>query len=285
MAQSENRNEIGKITEYYENNQIMYTLFWSRSALHLGLWDEQTKNLADAVQNTTRVVCRELDISAHDRVLDAGCGVGGSSIYIAKHTGAEVTGITLSEKQIRIASRHATEAGVSERTRFRHQDYSNTSFEDGSFTRIFGIESICHANPRVSFFREAHRLLQVGGKIAVVDAFLGQPESALTEKQRYQYRKFLDGWVLPSLATVEELRKDMVNAGFRNVEYHNKKENVRRSSNIIHLLGVLGYPLTWLGSTLGLVPKNMHGNTLASIYQKRLADQDLVTYGIFLAEK
>ena len=81
------------IARYYDSHQIIYTLFWSRTALHYGLWYEDTKNLAEAIRNTNRLVVDALTIDSKDTVLDAGCGVGGASIYVAETTGARVEGI------------------------------------------------------------------------------------------------------------------------------------------------------------------------------------------------
>lgn len=75
-----------------------FTLFWSRTALHYGLWYDNTRSLAEAVGNTNKFILEALHIDADDRVLDAGCGVGGTSIYIAEVTGATVHGITLSTR-------------------------------------------------------------------------------------------------------------------------------------------------------------------------------------------
>jgi tocopherol O-methyltransferase len=87
------------VERYFDTQQIFYTLFWSRTALHYGLWYDNTRSLAEAVGNTNKFILEALNIDVDDRVLDAGCGVGGTSIYIAEVTGATVDGITLSTRQ------------------------------------------------------------------------------------------------------------------------------------------------------------------------------------------
>jgi cyclopropane-fatty-acyl-phospholipid synthase len=61
------------------------------------------------------------------RVLDVGCGWGGMAIYLALVCGAEVTGITLSAEQLRVATRRAEEAGLAGRVTFRLQDYRDVT--------------------------------------------------------------------------------------------------------------------------------------------------------------
>ena len=52
-------------------------------------------------------------------VLDIGCGWGGMAIEIAKQTGANVKGITLSENQFATASKRAQEEGLSDKISFK----------------------------------------------------------------------------------------------------------------------------------------------------------------------
>jgi len=64
------------IARYYDTNQIFYSYFWSRTALHYGFWDGDTRSLAEAIINTNNFVIDALAIDSDDTILDAGCGVG-----------------------------------------------------------------------------------------------------------------------------------------------------------------------------------------------------------------
>src|SRR4051794_34708123 len=92
-----------EVTEYYKSHQFYYSHFWSQSSLHYGLWYPKTRNLAEAITNADVIIAQQLSITQADVVLDAGCGVGGTSIFIAATTGARVEGITLSDAQLEIA--------------------------------------------------------------------------------------------------------------------------------------------------------------------------------------
>ncbi len=59
----------------------------------------------------------------NDKVLDAGCGVGGAAFFINKMKNAEVTGISLSEKQINYASKFAAENNVADRVSFQYNGF------------------------------------------------------------------------------------------------------------------------------------------------------------------
>lgn len=271
------------ISRYYNENQIVYDLFWSRDALHFGLWDSQTKSLRQALSNTNQFIVDTLKIDSDDIVLDAGCGIGGTSVFIAQQTGASVVGITLSRRQLHKARKKAARAGVSHLVKFYQQDFSHTEFKEASFTKIFGIESICYAPNKRDFLKEAYRILQPGGTIAVLDAFL--IKTNLTEREQAAYNDFLRGWVVPDLAVKSEFFDDMQSVGFQDIVFEEKLKEVKKSSEHLHRLGRLAYPLTKFFSAIKLMPKSTHGNSIASIAQKKLVDMGVVTYGVFVGRK
>lgn len=76
-------------------------------------------------------------------MLDAGCGVGGSSIFLASTLGCRVTGITLSEREVEQATDNAKQKGVAALVDFKAMNYCATNFPDTSFDVVWGCESIC----------------------------------------------------------------------------------------------------------------------------------------------
>jgi len=75
------------IANHYERCEEHYRYFWnlrqSRS-MHYGYWDKSTKTFHEALMNINKVMSEKVLIKEHDKVLDAGCGVGGSSLWLAK---------------------------------------------------------------------------------------------------------------------------------------------------------------------------------------------------------
>jgi tocopherol O-methyltransferase len=75
------------IERYYDLSEVHYRLHWnldkSRS-LHYGYWDASTKNFHEALLNINKIIAQHAHISKDDVALDAGCGVGGSAIWMAK---------------------------------------------------------------------------------------------------------------------------------------------------------------------------------------------------------
>ena len=97
------QSKTNEIIQYYNTCESDYRMFWDldRSmAMHAGFWDETTRTLTDALKRENEILAEYAQIKSHEKVLDAGCGVGGSSIFLAQHYGCKVTGITLSAHQV-----------------------------------------------------------------------------------------------------------------------------------------------------------------------------------------
>lgn len=98
------------------------------------------------------------------RILDAGCGVGGSSRHLADATSAEVLGLTLSPVQRRIAEERSGPRGD---LRFEVRDATATGRPEASFDLIWALESAEHMPDKAAFLAEAMRLLAPGGRLTL----------------------------------------------------------------------------------------------------------------------
>jgi tocopherol O-methyltransferase len=135
-------------------------------------------------------------IKKNSRVLDAGCGVGGASLYISQHTGAEVFGISIVEDQLAVANKIKLKRGL-KNIDFSNQDFTKTNFKNGYFDVIFGIESVCHAYPKSEFLKEACRVLKPGGELIIIDGYKRREVS--TDIERVIDNDFCRGWKLQEM--------------------------------------------------------------------------------------
>src|SRR5262245_29829055 len=200
------RSLTESIVAYYDETWLDYRLLWLNGrnlSVHFGYADVTTRGHADALLNMNRVLADRAAIWPGERVLDAGCGVGGSSFWLAQERGAEVVGITPVASQVRRARRFAqprdlltdhrpptnhyrpttTEATGNTQdgsrfsvpgsrfghARFEQADYTATPFADATFDVVWSLESLCHAPGKDAFYREAARLLRPGGRLVVAE--------------------------------------------------------------------------------------------------------------------
>ncbi len=147
------------------------------SNLHFGYWTDPTADIPieDATDTLTDLLAAKLDIGPDSHVLDIGCGVGGPAVRIAKSTGAQVTGISISGQQVSMANALASAKGVSDRVRFRVEDATRMPFAEESFDAVVAIESMMHMPSRQDVFTSIGRLLRPGGQVVLTDTVQRAP--------------------------------------------------------------------------------------------------------------
>src|SRR4026208_444091 len=124
-----------KIIEYYDTTEDAYKDSWDLGnslAIHYGYHDEKTNSFPASLLRMNEVMMETAGVKSTDRVLDAGCGIGGSSFFLVEKTGCSVTGISLSENQVKKAIEIAEKKGMQEKLRFEVMNYCRTSFPDQS---------------------------------------------------------------------------------------------------------------------------------------------------------
>lgn len=274
------------VISYYEETLIDYYLFWYSSrdfAMHYGFSDESTKTHSDRLLEENRFLADIVKIKKTDMVLDAGCGVGGSSIWIAKNFGARVTGISISPSQVKKSKAHSREAGVSNLTEFYQMDYEVTKFRDSSFDIVWAIESFCHSPDKSKLLKEMFRILKPGGKMIVADGF--QKNLAKSEEEQKDFDNFLHGFAVYKITFWDEFQKALTGAGFKNIGRWNKTISILSSSKRIFHLALFAYPLWKILAMLNLVSEKRMGNVKACLAQYKSLKKGIWMYGVYYGEK
>ncbi len=228
-----------KTTEYYNNIIAYYRrtelsyYFWGRN-FHYGYWDETTNHIYKAIRKLNEVLAQTASISKNDRVLDAGCGVGGAGVYLAKNIGCHVTGITICPRQVDFANRNAKKEGVAHLTEFIEMDYHKTTFPENYFDIVWGVESICYAAGKDRFIREAYRVLKNGGRLIVSDAFVGKKNCTSIEQRSMDI--WLKGWAVNYIETSENFIQFASEAGFKKSTYQDVTSKVFPTATLMYYL-------------------------------------------------
>ncbi|MEM9066876.1 MAG: methyltransferase domain-containing protein [Myxococcota bacterium] len=204
------------VNQYYDLATDFYEFGWGQH-FHFAPRFKHEKFL-DSLHRHERFLARKLRLYPGQEVLDVGCGVGGPARYIAKHTGASITGVNNNAYQIERGQRHTRRAKLAHLVRFQKADFMELPYEDDHFDAIYTIEASCHAPDRVKLFEELRRVMKPG-------AVFGGYEWCLTDRYdadnpaHQKIKKDIEvGNGLPDLSHTSVIDRSLEKAGFELIE-------------------------------------------------------------------
>lgn len=209
------------IRTHYDLSTLFYRLMWGPH-IHHGLWSADESPAVAQLQLTARMA--ELaGITGGERVIDVGCGMGGSSIWLAKNRNCDVTGVTVSAVQRTWATTSAAWAQVKPRPNFMRVDAEEVQFARGSVDVVWSIECTEHLFDKPAFFNKAATWLKPGGRVAIC-AWLSGDDEQSAETQRLVY-EVCEGFFCPSLGSQANYRQWLTDAGLemRSVDIWTKR--------------------------------------------------------------
>jgi cyclopropane fatty-acyl-phospholipid synthase-like methyltransferase len=281
------RQLVEDTAQHFKDCHNDYLFAWCNRdnlAFHYGYWDEATPyQHHQALLNKNQLLYDKINMQSTDRVLDAGCGVGGSSIWMAEQYQNRVTGISITPKQVDYARQQAKRRNVSELADFEVEDFCNTSFEDESFDVIWASESVCHTRDKGAFLKEAYRLLRSGGRLVFCDAFMVQREFDAA-----QWQVLLDmfnGWAVPNLCYGDEFEGLLKEQHFNNIQVENIHAQTRQSCEYMYKVTKRLYPVQKISEWLRLRSKAQTANYQVGLAQYEIFEQRYAEHSVFTATK
>jgi len=146
--------------------------------------DEKTDDIYDWI-------IRNSDVPRKGVILDAGCGVGFGTLRLAAHSNAVVLGISVSDEEIRQASKNITEAGYDDRVTIVHKSYDN--LDKDAFEMVVAVESLKHSFDVKRSIQSIVHALKPGGRMVIVEDLFCGPE------QHPSARQMADDWALTQI--------------------------------------------------------------------------------------
>ena len=252
-------------------------------SLHYGIWDETVKNFSESLVNTNRIMMETAEISSADKVLDAGCGVGGAAFYINKMKNAEVTGISLSDRQIKFANEIVVKNNLTDKVSFKIMDFTRTDFNDECFDVIWACESVCQAADKPAFIRECYRILKKGGRLILSDFFLTNDNQ---EDPHSWIRKWCDTWAVTALISCDAFTARLKDQGFSTVKTTDYTDNIKRSARRMYNASIIGaVPSEIYNLFHPKVSRFARTHYKCGYYQYKALKENLWKYRIILAVK
>jgi tocopherol O-methyltransferase len=194
---------------HYDLLTLFYRLLWG-AHIHHGLW-ERDESPRRAQIELMESLAERAGIRAGDRVLDVGCGMGGSSIHLARWRKCRATGITISPLQRVWADFTARIHGVGRQTEFRCADVEMIEYPDESYDVVWSIECTEHLFDKPGFFERSARWLTMGGRMAVCAWLAG--DDVLDESRAQQVYDVCEAFLCPSLGSASDYQRWIERAG------------------------------------------------------------------------
>ena len=195
------------IAAHYDLGNDFYRLWLDDKMMYsCAYFDTTETSLEDASIEKLDRICRKLDLTADDNVVEIGTGWGGFAIYAAKHYGCHVTTTTISKQQYEWAEKAIRDEGLEDRITLLFKDYRDL---DGKFDKLVSIEMIEAVGHQFhsTYFRKCCELLKRDGQMLL--------QAITIADQNYDsYRKsvdFINRYIFPGgcLTSVTDMTRTM----------------------------------------------------------------------------
>jgi len=277
-----------RIQTFYDSSSGIWEQVWGEH-MHHGFYELGEGAYKDRKQAQIDLIEELLNWSEvanlefKGEILDVGCGIGGSSLYLAqKFPASQVTGITLSPVQANRAKARAEEFGLQSRTKFQVADALSMPFESDRFDLIWSLESGEHMPDKSKFLAECLRVLKPNGKLIFATWCHRETASKplnINEKQHLQ--RIYDVYCLPfviSLSEYEAIARDLGFQDIRTVDWSKEvapfwDRVIESAFSFKNILGVIqaGLPTIIATTSLRLMSRGY--------------SRGLVKFGVLTAQK
>ena len=276
------KEHFKRLNQYYRNSKVGYDIaLWGSK--HFGFYPKNRDiSEREAQILMQELVAKKLRLTLKDLVLDAGCGQGVVSTFLAKKYGCKIEGITVVPFEVKKANRLAKKLKVIDKVNYSLMDYSRTNFRNNYFDCIYTTETLSHSIDIRKTLKEFYRILKNTGRVAFFEYTLAEDK----EFSKYEMRileRVIRGSAMTGLKDFRhnKFQNILSEVGFTNIEVANISENVGPS--LARLRRFLLLPYYMFVKPFGLQEK--FPNATAAVEFYKMAEKDLIRYNIFTATK
>jgi len=201
-ANTEQGSKKNILAHYDIGNELYKTFLDPQMLYSCAIYNDEALDLDNAQLNKMDEICKKLELSASDHLIEIGTGWGGLAIYAATHYGCKVTTTTISDEQYQYAKTRIEALGLEQQISLLKSDYRLLEGRYDKLVSIEMIEAVGHEYLE-QFFTTCNNLLKPSGKMLI--------QAITIADQRYdKYRKGIDfiqkyifpGGCLPSVTTM-----------------------------------------------------------------------------------
>lgn len=196
-----------RIQQFYDASSGLWEQVWGEHMHHgyYGPAGQLQKERRQAQIDLIEELLGWAQVSRAEQILDIGCGIGGSTLYLAEKFGATATGITLSPVQAARGTERAKAAGV--QAQFQVANALEMPFGDHAFDLVWSLESGEHMPDKAGFLQECCRVLKPGGTLILATWChrpTQPPAGPLTGEEQRHLEKIYQVYCLPHVISLPE---------------------------------------------------------------------------------
>jgi len=196
------------IQRFYDIGSPYYAEIFGQH-IHDGYYLTGKESRAEAGENLIKYLVEKARISAGAKILDVGCGIGGSSVWLANNIGAKTVGITISPGQVEMA--HASSVRNHADSAFYLMDAEKMEF-DSAFDVIWAVAVCTHLENQPEFIQRATRFLNQKGSFIIFDWMLAS--GAKRFRDDVSVKSVRRGMLLQSMHTLAEYQAWFAASGY-----------------------------------------------------------------------
>jgi cyclopropane fatty-acyl-phospholipid synthase-like methyltransferase len=275
---------LQKVVLYYDSlgSRLGYKYFlWGSQ--HFGFYPNKKADITEKEAQVfyNELVAKSLDIQKGQKILDAGCGQGVVSSYLAEKYDIKIWGITIVPAEVKKAKNLASKMNIQNRVNYEVMDYSKTNFSANFFDSIYTNETLSHSPDVVKTLKEFMRILKPGGKLVLFEYTLS-PDEKFDRKEKEMVNIVSEGSGMMGLKSFrhDKFTGVLKNTGFIDTNEQNITENTKPSLHRLYKFSELPYKLI---EFLNL--QKTFINITAGFEFYKMAEKDLIRYSIFTANK
>lgn len=291
----QDKASVGKEYDQWENDGVLEK-FWG-DHIHHGYFGEDGKDNLESIPAKEILIEKLIEFaslkessSAEDKkikLLDIGCGIGGSSRYLAKTLlelgyKVETFGVTLSDNQVKRATELTKKAGLQDNCFFQKADALKLPFKQDEFDIVWALESGEHMPNKARFVSEALRVLKKKGKIMIA-TWCTKDKSKISYWEQRSLDIIYDEWALPFFISISEYKAIFSKFDISSLKTSDWSVPVKKTWSLAIWDGFYG--IGWLFLRGPVVFYRTLKDVFAIYHMIKGFNNGYVIYGVFAAQK